>query len=128
MIIQKVLQKQLKKAGHSVTIANHGQECLDILAESDFCKIGGNKLSIVLMDVEMPVMNGVECTRAIRDMEIEGRIQEHVPIIATTGNARNEKVALIKDAGVDRVILKPYSVPDLLQMMDQLILGTSVQD
>lgn len=88
----------------------------------------GSKLSIVLMDVEMPVMNGVECTKAIRKMEKEGKIQGHVPIISTTGNARSEKVELIKEAGVDRVILKPYSVLDLLHMVDDLILGESVKD
>ena len=122
-INQLVLSKQLKKTGHSVTVANNGQECLDILSESHFCKRDGNGLSLILMDIEMPVMNGVDCTMKIRDMEAEMKINGHVPIIATTGNARNEKVELIKAAGVDRVILKPYSVSDLLRLVDELLLG-----
>lgn len=121
LINQKVLSKQLKKAGHAVDIANHGKECLEFLANSHFCKTGGGNLSVVLMDVEMPVMNGVDCTKEIRRMEKEGSINGHVPIIATTGNARNEKVELIKGAGVDSVILKPYSVPDLLRLVEELI-------
>jgi CheY-like chemotaxis protein len=120
IINQKVLSKQLQKAGHIVTIANHGQECLDLLADSHFCKVGGSKVSIVLMDVEMPVMNGIDCTREIRMMEKDGKINNRVPIIATTGNARNEKVELITQAGVDRVILKPYSIQDLMQLVEIL--------
>lgn len=120
IINQKVLSKQLQKAGHFITIANHGQECLDFLANTHFCKIGGSKLSIILMDIEMPVINGIDCTVEIRRMEKEGMISSHVPIIATTGNARNEKVELIKDAGVDNVILKPYSVQDLLILVEVL--------
>jgi CheY-like chemotaxis protein len=120
IINQKVLSKQLQKAGHSITIANNGQECLDFLAGTHFGKIGGSMLSVILMDIEMPVMNGIDCTMEIRRMEKEGKIRSHVPIIATTGNARNEKVGLIKDAGVDGVILKPYSVSDLLRLVEAL--------
>ena len=120
-INQKVLSKQLAKAGHVVEIANHGGECLEIIAMSHFCQNGGKPLSLVLMDVEMPVMNGIECTETIRRMTMDGRIKSHVPIIATTGNARNEKIELIRKAGVDRVVLKPYSVNDLLKIIEEFL-------
>jgi len=127
-INQKVLSKQLRKAGHSIQIANHGQECLDILAGSDFCKSNGTKVSLVLMDIEMPVMNGIDCTKKIRRLENKGYIKGHVPIISTTGNARNEKVQLVKDAGVDDVILKPYSIPDLLRLIENLVQKYEVEE
>lgn len=120
LINQKVLSRHLKKAGFFVKIANHGLECLDILAESHFCKDGGTKLSVVLMDIEMPVMNGIECTKIIRQMTHDGRIKNHVPIIATTGNARNAKVEMITTAGVDRVVLKPYTLSELLKIIEAM--------
>lgn len=121
IINQRVLRKQLHKAGHIVTVANNGKECLDLLADSRFCKTGGKRMSVLLMDIEMPIMNGIDCTEEIRSMERDGSIKGHVPIIATTGNARNEKVELIRNAGVDEVLLKPYSITLLLQLIRDLV-------
>lgn len=121
LINQKVLSKQLSRLGHGVTLANHGQECLDLLGLSHFCRDSGSGLSMILMDIEMPIMDGMECTQAIRKMQVEGRIKGHVPIIAITGNARNEKVKMIMDAGVDEVILKPFTAPALLEMCRSLL-------
>lgn len=100
LINQKVLTRQLARIGHSVTIANHGHECLDILRESHFCRKSGSPLSIILMDIEMPVMDGMSCAREIRRMQGDGLIHGHVPIIAITGNARDEKVQQAIDAGM----------------------------
>lgn len=116
IINQKVLSKQLIRLGHGVTLANHGQEALDLLIESSFCKTEGTKLDVLLMDIEMPIVDGMECTKAIRKMQVDGMIAGHVPIIAITGNARSEKVDMIKAAGVDEVILKPFAAPALLEM------------
>lgn len=126
LINQKVLSKQLLKVGHLVTIANHGKEGLSVLSNSHFCAAPsqGEPLSIILMDIEMPVMNGIECTKEIRRMEKDGEIRGHVPIVATTGNARGEKIDLIREAGVDEVILKPYSVVDLLALVQSLVVDS----
>ena len=99
-INQRVLSRQLFRLGHTVTIANHGLECLDILQRSHFCQDFGSRLAIILMDIEMPIMDGLTCARRIRNMEADGLVRGHVPIIAITGNAREEKVQQAKDAGM----------------------------
>jgi CheY-like chemotaxis protein len=58
------------------------------------------ELGVVLMDQEMPVMDGLTCTKKIRELESEGKLTGHVPIIAVTANARAEQVQTALDAGM----------------------------
>jgi CheY-like chemotaxis protein len=100
---QKVLRKQLVKLGYEVSIANHGGECLDFLMLTRYAKAhskDGVELSIVLMDSEMPVMDGLTCVRRIREMQMEGTLVDHVPVIAITANARIEQVNALLLAGM----------------------------
>ena len=100
---QRVLQKQLKNQGITVHVANHGGEALDRLRESQYwCKNGPDAvdLGVLLMDQEMPVMDGLQCTRRIREWEKGGLLRKHVPIIAVTANARNEQIAALLAAGM----------------------------
>lgn len=100
---QRVLQKQLRNLGCIVYVANHGGECLDQLKESTFWtgrELDGNALSVILMDLEMPVMNGLVCARKIRDLQREGFIVRHVPIIAVSANARTEQIDTALDVGM----------------------------
>lgn len=105
LVNQRVLQKQLRNVGFTTEVANHGGEALDILMNTNFWK-GNEKLetglSIILMDLEMPVMDGLTCTRKIRELEAEGTIVRHVPIIAVTANARHEQVETALSAGMVR--------------------------
>lgn len=57
----------------------------------------------------MPIMDGLTCVRKIREMEAEGLIHGHLPIIAVTANARGEQIATAKDSGMDDVMCKPVS-------------------
>ena len=85
LVNQKVLSKQLRNQGSIVTVANHGGECIEQLKRTKFWagrEIDGTDLSIILMDLEMPVMDGLTCTRTIRDFEKDGSVLRHVPIIA----------------------------------------------
>ena len=99
---QRVLGKQLKKAGCKVTLANHGQECLDFLETTNLWKGNDNgcQMDIILMDMEMPVMNGLEATQHIRDLQRQGSLIKHVPIIAVTANARKEQIEISLKAGM----------------------------
>lgn len=75
-------------------------------------------LSLILMDVEMPVQDGLTCTRQIRELEKEGKILGgHIPIIAVSANARLEQVLEAKAAGCDDVMTKPYRMPELIEKM-----------
>lgn len=86
-------------------MANHGGECIERLKESRFWtghEDHGLDLSVILMDLEMPVMDGLTCTRKIRQLEKDGDIVRHVPIIAVTANARLEQINTAVEAGMVR--------------------------
>ncbi|KJX93202.1 histidine kinase-group XI protein [Zymoseptoria brevis] len=113
LVNQKVMAKQLRNAGHNVTVANHGQEALDHIRTTHFCVPNGAELDIVLMDIEMPIMGGLECTTRIRDMETKGEIQGRVSLIAVTANARAEQQKHAMGVGMDAVITKPFKMEAL---------------
>lgn len=146
LVNQKVVSKQLRKAGHVVEVANHGKEALAFLRRSEFWyeptspddrpvdneesppnetyergEGGGEKLSVILMDLEMPVMDGIECVKMIRNLQREGRIREHVPIIAVTANARKDQILRSLEVGMDDVTTKPYRINDMLKQIEKLV-------
>ncbi|KAH8809098.1 M40J, histidine kinase-group XI protein [Xylogone sp. PMI_703] len=124
LVNQRVLATQIRKLGCTVYVANHGQEALEVLKGSKYYKgneADGKELSIILMDWEMPVMDGLTCARRIREMQKEGEITAHVPIIAVTANARSEQIAAAKDSGMDDVMPKPFKVNQLMPKIDSLL-------
>lgn len=80
-------------------------------------------LSVILMDIEMPVMDGLACARRIRALQTTGDIVGHVPIMAVSANARSEQVAQARDAGMDDAISKPFRIPELMTKLETLING-----
>jgi CheY-like chemotaxis protein len=138
LVNQKILRMQLQKLGHEVHVVSHGGEALDFL-QTTACWKGSNNnpntnsnsanqnsnidISIVLMDVEMPVMNGLECTRRIRAAESEGLIRRHLPIVAVSANAREGQVRDARESGVDDAISKPFRVADLMPIIERLVLS-----
>jgi len=99
----KVVVQFLERAGHSVVACGNGMEALRKW-EQDTC-------DVILMDIQMPVMNGIEATRAIREKEKE--LGCHTPIIAVTGRALLEERNYIKSQGFDGYITKPFDVAEL---------------
>ena len=103
IVNQKVLQRQLRNCGNNTFVANHGREALQTLEKSRFW-VGkeeeGVAISVILMDLEMPVMDGMTCARKIRELEREGTIVKHIPIIAVTAYARPEQIESAKAAGI----------------------------
>lgn len=80
--------RQLQLAGFRTALANHGVECLELLERA----LKENSLfDIILMDIEMPVMDGITAASEIRRLEGEGKLAR-TPIIAVTGNARKEHI------------------------------------
>lgn len=106
LVNQRVLTKQLQKLGWTTHIANHGLEALAFLEQTQFWKIADGepkphtRLDLVLTDIEMPVMGGLECVREIRKLQVSGVIGRHVPVTAVSANARVEQISGMKDAGM----------------------------
>jgi CheY-like chemotaxis protein len=103
LVNQRVLQKQLRNLGFMTELANHGGEALDFLKTSTFWpgrEKSGVELAVILMDLEMPIMDGLTCAQTIRGLEADGTIVKHVPIIAVTANARLEQIETAISAGM----------------------------
>jgi two-component system aerobic respiration control sensor histidine kinase ArcB len=89
-----------------VTIANDGQEALQKVREQVY--------DLILMDIQMPRMNGVDATMQIRK---EGNVNQHTPIIALTANALKNEVESYEDSGFTAHLVKPYHENDLYQVL-----------
>ncbi|KAK6423275.1 hypothetical protein LTR95_016547, partial [Oleoguttula sp. CCFEE 5521] len=112
VINQRILAKQLRMTGSTVEVANNGLDALALLKKTDIWRERGSdpddfafapknpiKVDLILMDVEMPVMDGLTATRKIRELEKEGRLAKRLPIIAVTANVRQEQVDTAVQAG-----------------------------
>ncbi|KAK5937641.1 hypothetical protein PMZ80_010262 [Knufia obscura] len=120
IINQQILRKQLTNAGCTVHVANHGVEALNFLRTSSLWGENhgqGPHLDVILMDWEMPVMDGLTCTREIRSLESSGHFATRPEVIAVTANVRPEQVQIAEEAGMDALVPKPFVVSELLQMI-----------
>ncbi|USP75763.1 hypothetical protein yc1106_03037 [Curvularia clavata] len=127
LVNQRVLAKQLRNAGMQVAVANHGEEALEHLRTTSYCVPNGSgkPLTLILMDWEMPVMDGLTCVRTIREMQTEGVVRGHVPVIAVTANVRSEQVEVALKAGMDNVISKPFRIPELCACIQKTLRVTA---
>ncbi len=111
---QKVACRLLEKRGHRVTVASNGREALDLLSSVPF--------DLVLMDVQMPILDGIEATAAIRAAErITGA---HIPIVAMTANAVAGDRELCLQNGMDAYVSKPVDSQRLFAAIESLALQT----
>jgi two-component system, sensor histidine kinase and response regulator len=108
---QLLAVRLLEKRGHTVTVANTGKLALDAHESQIF--------DLVLMDVQMPEMDGLEATAAIRQREKTSG--KHVPTIAMTAHAIVGDRELCLNAGMDRYVTKPLNVGDLFAAIDDLV-------
>lgn len=100
MIAEHVLNRE----GFDVTTVNNGEEAIEIIGKESF--------SMILMDIEMPIMDGLEATPIIRGMN-NGM---HIPIIALTAHHVPEKIEEFKEAGMDDHIVKPIDAEKFKKM------------
>jgi len=108
---QVLARALLEQQGHHVTLANHGGEALSALQNATF--------DLILMDMQMPEMDGLQATRCIRTLEQVSGL--HIPIIAMTANALTGDRERCLDAGMDAYVAKPVKPNVLFQTMDEVL-------
>jgi signal transduction histidine kinase/DNA-binding response OmpR family regulator len=106
---QRLLARLLEKEGHKVTLVEDGEAAVAACEESVF--------DVILMDVQMPVMDGLEATRSIRNREIG--TGKHVPIVALTAHAMKGDRERCLEAGMDAYVAKPVQKQELLHIIYQ---------
>ena len=111
LINQKLAVALLTKNGHRVTVAVNGAEALKISTATDF--------DLILMDLQMPVMDGLAATEAIRLRE--GETGKHVPIVAMTANALAGDRERCLESGMDGYVSKPIRVNELLAAIAECV-------
>jgi CheY-like chemotaxis protein len=115
---QRLISRLLQKMGHQVTLAADGQVALNLLAENEF--------DLIAMDMQMPVMDGIEATQKIREREaISGG---HIPIVAMTANAFEEDRRRCFDAGMDGYVVKPVSAQSIRAEIERVMAAQMKQE
>ena len=108
LLVRQVLQDAWP---HAVILeASNGQQCLELLAQQ--------KVDLVVMDMVMPVMNGIEATRRLR----QNPAWQRLPMLGLTANGNPVDLAAFKAAGLDEVMLKPFELDRLCAAVEQLLL------
>ena len=111
----------LEKAGHKVTHVVNGKLAVELVRQS-LSSDGSSKMpDLILMDVFMPLMNGLEATRAIRKAERKAKTTMPLPILALTANARPEDQKTCLEAGMNGYLSKPFDQHDLVEAIAALV-------
>ena len=103
-VIQNITKRVLQFQNFEITAVKNGQQVLKELDAKNF--------DIVLMDINMPIMDGMECARQIRQLSDDSK--SGIPIVAITGNAKNYTMDDFKKAGIDEYLPKPLNFDQLV--------------
>ncbi|MDX9883351.1 MAG: response regulator [Prolixibacteraceae bacterium] len=112
MLNQRIVTFSLKKYNHAVHIANNGLEAVEQFKNTPF--------DVILMDIMMPVMDGLEATRKIRSIEDERRVEKRTPIIAITANTMDNDRDKCIAHGMDEFMAKPFDIDKLNSIFRQM--------
>ena len=105
---QLILREMLEEAGYSIDIVNDGLELVEKLKKS-YATSGSAGVDVIITDVEMPRMNGLQASKAIRNLEREYNVEHPTPIIAITAHALVEQRNAMHNSGVSLVVPKPVT-------------------
>jgi PAS domain S-box-containing protein len=112
LVNQLVLRRFLEKANYICEVANNGQEAIE--------KWSTSRPDLVLMDIEMPVMGGLEATRAIRERERQSPLVTRTPIVALSAYTSNEFITKARKVGMDDYISKPCGEEKVYSVIGRL--------
>ena len=110
----KLAERILSSFGFAIINADNGEKAISIVADS-----GPGDIDLILMDVMMPVLNGLEATKRIRSMD-DPKLSK-IPIIAMTANAFESDIQTVLDAGMDAHIAKPFKKEELIAKISKYI-------
>ena len=109
-VIQNLTRKILQIQNYEIFSAKNGLQVLKMLEDEDF--------DIILMDINMPQMDGMECAKAIRALKNAKKAK--IPIVAITGNAKNYTLEDFKDVGINDYLQKPLNFDNLVDTVKNL--------
>jgi CheY-like chemotaxis protein len=112
LLNQRIVTFSLKKYNHEVIIANNGVEAIEKFRENNF--------DVILMDIMMPVMDGLEATVKIREAEKLNNIEKRTPIIALTANTMDNDRDKCISYGMDDFLSKPFDIEKLKIILSEL--------
>ncbi|HBL74689.1 MAG: histidine kinase [Bacteroidetes bacterium GWF2_42_66] len=112
MLNQRIVTFSLKKYNHAVHIANNGLEAVEQFQKASF--------DVILMDIMMPVMDGLEATQKIRSIEVENNVEKRTPIIAITANTMDNDRDKCISYGMDEFMAKPFDMDKLNSIFKQM--------
>lgn len=110
VVNQKVLCKLLQKSGYQSLVANHGEEALSVLEK--------HTVSLILMDLQMPIMDGFSCSQALRARD---DYLAHIPIIAVSANLMEEDIKRCDECGINGYIHKPIRIAQVDDLVGKYI-------
>lgn len=106
-VISNLTKKILLIQNYDIDGAKNGKQVLDKLNKTTY--------DVILMDINMPIMDGMECAREIRSMD--DKAKSEVPLIAISGNARNYSMDDFKEAGFNEYLQKPLNFDELVEVV-----------
>ena len=120
LVNQKVAMRFLEKRGHTVVLAESGRQALAAWQEQFF--------DLILIDVQMPEMDGLEATAMIREQERMGKLERllsrHIPIVAMTAHAMVGDRERCLAAGMDDYVAKPINARDMFAAIERVMGGS----
>ena len=109
-VIQNLTKKILLMQNYTIHSAKNGKQVMELLEKESF--------DIILMDINMPVMDGMACARAIR--ALDDTTKSAIPIVAITGNAQNYSMEEFNEAGINDYLPKPLNFDQLVETVKKL--------
>ncbi|MEM6829476.1 MAG: response regulator [Bacteroidota bacterium] len=109
-VIQNLTRKILSQMNYEIVSVKNGKQVLDLLNKQDY--------DLILLDIHMPVMDGMECATKVRGMSSE---MSNIPIIAITGNANNYSREDFENVGINDFLPKPLNYDNLVEMVKKYV-------
>ncbi|KAK9763429.1 Chk1 protein kinase [Basidiobolus ranarum] len=120
LVAQRLITRMLEKMGYDVTVTNNGLEVVDAYKDKP------NGFACIFMDKMMPLCDGYEATRRIRNFEQENLLPRRIPVVALTADAQSKTKEECLAAGMDMCLTKPCHKENLTKVMSEVAKGTAL--